>query len=214
MSRVCEVSSDEEGEVFLTYHEVRRFNRTLTTSDMLELSPVRKRSDKRRRLFYRKSDVVAFVEERDKRKAQAPDLRKAEHKAQRRANEKFIQKFQERADEMDGFTVKMGSVKLPLEMLQAIVRFIVDSYEPDGIRGVAITLKDLVNIAKTCPDFFAAVNEGFYYFATKLPVIPVEGDWDAFFGDLDAQRFKVSQLKALLKCLEMKVSGARPGKPI
>ncbi len=86
-------------------------------------------------------------------------------------------------------------------------------FEPNGIRGVAVTLKGLVDISRTCPDLLVAVKHGLGYFASKLPALPVEGDWDAFFSDPYSKSIRIPELKRLMKgyrCL--RTTGTKAGK--
>lgn len=213
----------EEFDVLLTVDDAIR-HRGVHTHELAELKPAGKRF-MHGGLYYREKDVQELLQRFKDDKEYREQLKKdhQQNLKQRQAVKKKVKvdaaravvgEFKKKADEMLDFTVKLGSTKLPLEVLEKIVENYVDSFEPEGIRGVAITLKGLINIAKTCPDFLVAAQKGMRYFAQKLPPMPAEGDWDLFFCDPYSKSIKVSDLKAMLKKCSQLVSGSKDGRPI
>ena len=188
--------------------------------DFAQLTPYLKPNGNR--IFYLQADV-ADISERVRAEQRHRYNNPKEYEAQRR--QKYREQCRERADvaraqvgdykehveQMKDFMVKIGTVKLPLEILQIIVEKYVDLYEPEGLRGVAVTLKGLAGIACTCPDFLVAAKHGFNYFASKLPAFPIEGDWDAFFSDATCKTIRVPELKQLLKMFRQKRGGTKAG---
>ena len=216
-----EDSDPEDVDVVITAKEAIRY-RGLESYHISELKPVAK-GLWGSTLYYREADVCDLAKRLKESKTLRDRIMKAHNQKQRekQAETRYRQvadakaavgEFRKKANEMVDFNVRLGSTKLPLEILEKIIEEYVDTYEPDGIRGAAITLKGLVNIAKTCPDFLIAAQKGIAYFATKLPSMPVEGDWDAFFSDPCSKSIKVSDLKAILKNHREHSSGSKTGK--
>ena len=91
----------------------------------------------------------------------------------------------------------MGKLGLPMELIYRIVEFICDSYEPQGIRIVAVILQDLLHMALASPDFYAALPYAYDYLGSKpeLPTpslsLPVTRDWGRMIRDPLSFDYKV-----------------------
>lgn len=203
----------KELEVLVSLIDARRHYKLLS-QELHELEVVAKQ--KNGDPYYRDRDLAALLNRFNKTPGLREQTRKAcsQKKRQKKveAARTVVGEFKIKADQMTDFNVKLGSTKLPLEILEKIVSEFVKTYEPNGIRGVAITLKGLVNIAKACPDLLIAAQKGIKEFASKRPPVPVGGDWDAFFSDPYSKSIKVPDLKALLYRLRQPRSGTKDGK--
>jgi hypothetical protein len=105
--------------------------------------------------------------------------------------------------------LRIGQCKLPQELVNNIMKKIVDYYEPDGIRGVGITLRDLNNAALSCPDFFEALRDAYEYFSTKLPILPCDIDWALVLAK--PMSVKIPVFKMALGTFNLPTSGTKCG---
>ena len=74
------------------------------------------------------------------------------------------------------------------ETMENIVRFIVSSYDPSGIRGEHVVARDLKSLALMSSSMLPFARYGIQLFASILPCIPrlltnVEVDWDRFLSE-------------------------------
>ena len=102
----------------------------------------------------------------------------------------------------------MGKLGLPLKLIYRIVEFICDSYEPRGIRIVAVILQDLLHMALASPDFYAALPYAYDCLKSKpeLPTprysLPVTRDWGGMIREPDS--FDHEEIKSGLDELGIK----------
>lgn len=143
-----------------------------------------------------------MVEERSLRKAEKRNKATDEAKA-------IVGKFNTGDSLINDVTLKLSSINLPQEIVCMVIKRVVDSYEPEGVRGVAITLKDLANIGLSCPDLFLAVKYGLHYFASILPRIPgLEGvDLDTLVRDPTNKSIKGDHLRIMLRYFGLRLNG-------
>ena len=103
---------------------------------------------------------------------------------------------------------KMGKLGLPMELVQQIIEYVCDSYEPRGIRIMAVVIEDLVNAAIASPDFLAVLPHAYEYLGAKSdmsrPTLPATRDWGRLIRD--PLSFDYYTLREALKDLLIKQS--------
>ena len=188
-----EVRAQKNGDVEIKYPE-SAVNRQIAATRELE------------RL--KNEDIFQFYRQRyDHQKQRTKEIKSKENKEAKASLRKFTQNDYEPLE----LTLRLGSLKLPQELVCSIVKHLAESFEPDGIRGVAITLKDLVNASLSCPDFFVAIKYGLKLFASILPPFPeLTGIvLDTFVNDPTDARIKDHHLRSISYALRLKVSGTK-----
>jgi hypothetical protein len=53
-----------------------------------------------------------------------------------------------------------GKLALPMELLYRIMKELVNSHEPKGIRGVGLIVQDFISLSRSCKDLFVAADYG------------------------------------------------------
>ena len=84
---------------------------------------------------------------------------------------------------------------------------IVNSYEPEGVRGVSITIRDIQNIARVNRQFHAAQQRAYEMFVTKLPRIVDYEDPEA----VNTQFTFMCELNKTMEELEMSIGKKASG---
>ncbi len=98
----------------------------------------------------------------------------------------------------------------PTEVVELIMQYIIDSYEPEGVRGVSITLTDIQNIAQTNRQFFAAQQRAYNRFAMRLPrIVDYEGTTESF---TEKQFPFMTQLRRTFELEELPLTRKASGK--
>ena len=133
-------------------------------------------------------------------------------------SEKRRERIQEASDVVAAFDrpkdikfkkFKWKNFELSREMVEKIMRDIVDDYEPMGVRGVDITLRDLHNAAMASPAYFQGLKKAYALFSEKLPALQEGVDWPKILSDPTS--VKNQDFKAALQALRLPFSGTKNG---
>jgi hypothetical protein len=121
----------------------------------------------------------------------------------RQLTKQRIDSFQKPRPILSLDTARRGKLGLPQEIIQRILEFICDEYEPTGIRLLPIVIEDLHNIALSSLDFCMAVRYSYHYLASKVRPLPGSDkrDWDEYIKDPMA--LKISDIKDALTDLKV-----------
>jgi hypothetical protein len=110
------------------------------------------------------------------------------------------------------YMAKRTRLGLPQEIVQIILEFICNEFEPNGLYILPIVTAELVQIALCCRDFNAALPHCYKHLATKFRLtssLPESIDWDEFIRN--PSKFKVTELKEALMKLTKPTDGLKRG---
>ena len=107
-------------------------------------------------------------------------------------------------------TVKeVGKLGLPIEIIQQIVRFVCDDYDPASFRILAVVLQDLLHMALASPDFLAVLPYAYKYLESSKLLPPPryaptpEPKWDRLIRD--PKSYWTHELQEFAECLEFEI---------
>ena len=173
--------------------------------------------EKKRRYNERKAEEEEREKERVRKQKEAEKEKARELARQERDREKEQRKQQarevnEKLKSIKKLDLNSGSLKLPQEILFQVLTGLVDSYEPQGLRGLSAILEDILNAGQSCPDFYIVQARALAYFASRLSDIDSPLDWDEILSQ--PNKVVLQTLKQAAKELELTVSGTKPGESL
>ena len=183
-------------------------------------NPIYKKGPRMR--LYEESDILAAVEKK-KARDESKELEKKEKRLERREVKK-VKRAERKADaktlvsaipSRQSFQLRTGRLILPMEVLYQIMEELVALYEHSGVRGVGLTVKDLVSLAFSCKDLCIAADYGIKKFgelmAEMVPFPKILRLPDPQKLVSDPLSLNLKPLKGTLKMFRKSAQGCKEG---
>ena len=225
MSQAGHTDLEEEEQTKITVTEVRQQYK-LKDEDIAHLDCEVRRNPHYRNAapmrLYDLEDIKAAAASKKLRLASEEETAKEVRAARDQANDEAKKahalsckaRVQSWAGASSAFQYRMGTI-LPLDVLEKILKFLCNDFEPNGVRACSVISRDLVNASMACKELHVASRAAFRHLKnvqlgqSGVRSTPQEGGLlDQFLSDPNSLR--LDQIRSIAKSCGVKVSQPKP----
>jgi hypothetical protein len=167
---------------------------------------IEKKKELERQYNIEHADEILSKKLEEKKKKQ--DEKRKEKKKEQDEKKTLVKNFTSNT-----ISIEYGSTNLPNEILMLIMNKVIDTYEPNGIRGPSIIAQEIINIGLSCKDFYNILKYGLETLSNIMNIMNINQinwdllDWDKLIKNPNSAKLPI--LKTAARELELKVSGTK-----